>query len=81
MLKKADKLKFFHAPVLQNFMGHKGLYADVIKKPMDFGTVLIQIDTKYRWATVATIFLSDEDMNVMCVTVYKILLRTVPYMT
>ena len=49
-LKKSDKGQVFHHPVPPNFRGPKGIYADVIKKPMDLGTVMTQIDTKYRWA-------------------------------
>lgn len=48
MLKKADKNNVFQFPVPPHFRGLKGLYADVIKNPMDLGTVAKQIDSKYR---------------------------------
>lgn len=48
-LKKTDKNQVFQFPVPANFRGLKGLYADVIKNPMDLGTVSKQIDSKYRY--------------------------------
>lgn len=48
MLKKTDKNNVFQFPVPPHFRGLKGLYADVIKNPMDLGTVSKQIDSKYR---------------------------------
>lgn len=48
MLRKSDKNNVFQFPVPPNFRGLRGVYSDVIKSPMDLGTVLKQIDTKYR---------------------------------
>ena len=48
MLRKTDKNNVFQFPVPSNFRGLKGFYADVIKNPMDLGTVSKQIDSKYR---------------------------------
>lgn len=48
MLRKSDKNHVFQYEVPPNFRGLRGVYADVIKNPMDLGTVLKQIDTKYR---------------------------------
>lgn len=48
MLRKTDKKNAFQFPVPPKFRGLKGFYADVIKNPMDLGTVSQNIDTKYR---------------------------------
>lgn len=48
LLKKSDKGLIFQAPVPANFRGQKGLYSDIIENPMDLGTVLINVDEKYR---------------------------------
>lgn len=49
MLRKSDKNNVFQFPVPPTFRGLKGYYSDVIKSPMDLGTVSMQIDSKYRW--------------------------------
>ena len=54
MLRKSDKNNVFQFPVPPTFRGLKGYYADVIKSPMDLGTVAMQIDTKYRWGGVGS---------------------------
>ncbi|CAN0407755.1 unnamed protein product, partial [Hapterophycus canaliculatus] len=46
MLRKSDKNNVFQFPVPPNFRGLRGVYSDVIKSPMDLGTVLKQIDSK-----------------------------------
>lgn len=48
LLRKSDKKNVFQFPVPSNFRGFKGFYADVIKNPMDLGTVSQNIDAKYR---------------------------------
>ncbi|CAM9665388.1 unnamed protein product [Pylaiella littoralis] len=50
MLKKSDKNNVFQFEVPPNFRGAKGVYADVIKTPMDLGTAFRQIESKYRTA-------------------------------
>lgn len=48
-LKKSDKKMVFQYPVPPNFRGQRGLYSDIIKSPMDLGTVMTNIDEKYRY--------------------------------
>lgn len=48
ILKKGDKKGVFLQPVPSDFRGLKGFYRDVIRNPMDLGTVSKNIDTKYR---------------------------------
>lgn len=50
LLRKSDKKNVFQFPVPSNFRGLKGFYSDVIKNPMDLGTVMKNIDTKYRYS-------------------------------
>eukprot|EP00752_Nemacystus_decipiens_P008857 g7903.t2 len=68
MLKKTDKNNVFQFPVPPHFRGLKGLYADVIKNPMDLGTVSKQIDSKYRTvkdciADVRLVFSNAKEFN------------------
>ncbi|CAM9482072.1 unnamed protein product [Ectocarpus sp. 12 AP-2014] len=68
MLKKSDKNNVFQYPVPPNFRGLRGMYADVIKSPMDLGTVMKRIDSKYRTARdciadVRLVFSNAKDFN------------------
>ncbi|CAN0232615.1 unnamed protein product [Ectocarpus fasciculatus] len=68
MLKKSDKNNVFQFPVPPNFRGLRGMYADVIKNPMDLGTVMKRIDSKYRTARdciadVRLVFSNAKDFN------------------
>ncbi|CAB1115335.1 unnamed protein product [Ectocarpus sp. CCAP 1310/34] len=68
MLKKSDKNNVFQYPVPPNFRGLRGMYADVIKNPMDLGTVMKRIDSKYRTARdciadVRLVFSNAKDFN------------------
>lgn len=49
ILKKGDKKGVFLQPVPSDFRGLKGFYSDVIRSPMDLGTVSKNIDAKYRY--------------------------------
>ncbi|CAM9694233.1 unnamed protein product [Laminaria digitata] len=68
MLRKSDKNNVFQFPVPPTFRGLKGYYSDVIKSPMDLGTVSMQIDSKYRTvmecvADVRLVFFNAKDFN------------------
>lgn len=58
-LKKIDKKMVFQFPVPPNFRGHRGVYSDVIQNPLDLGTVMRNIDEKYRYLCSSSLINSE----------------------